>query len=165
MLHEFRRRVGVSGLRAINQHLVGRLGRRQGLQPYAGALMDATDLPAACHGFKKSSATYTAAHAALDERTLKTGQSRWYVGYKKHTLRLWLPTVHPAVTLVPLVSWLTPANVAEGSLLLPSLRWWPNTWAGGRGSWWRTWAICPRPASKPPAQAGRVRWSPNSAPI
>ena len=34
MLHEFRRRVGVSGLRAINQHLVGRLLRRQGLQPY-----------------------------------------------------------------------------------------------------------------------------------
>lgn len=53
MLHEFRRSVGVSGLRAINQHLVGRLVRRQGLQPYAVALMDATDLPAACHGFKK----------------------------------------------------------------------------------------------------------------
>jgi hypothetical protein len=53
MLHEFRRSVGVSGLRAINQHLVGRLLRRQGLQPYAVALMDATDLPAACHGFKK----------------------------------------------------------------------------------------------------------------
>jgi hypothetical protein len=27
------------------------------------------------------------------------------------------------VTLVPLVSWITPANVAEGGLLLPSLRW------------------------------------------
>jgi hypothetical protein len=38
-------------------------------------------------------------------------------------LRLWLPTVHPSVTLVPLVSWITPANVAEGGLLLPSLRW------------------------------------------
>jgi hypothetical protein len=53
MLHEFRQRVGVSGLRAINQHLVGRLLRRQGLQPHAVALMDATDLPAACSGFKK----------------------------------------------------------------------------------------------------------------
>ena len=72
---------------------------------------------------KKSSATYTAAHAALGGRTLKTGQSRWFVGYKKHTLRLWLPTVHPSVTLVPLVSWLTPANVAEGGLLRPSLHW------------------------------------------
>ena len=72
---------------------------------------------------KKSSATYTAARAALGGRTLKTGQSRWYVGYKKHTLRLWLPTVHPSVTLIPLVSWITPANVAEGGLLLPSLRW------------------------------------------
>lgn len=27
------------------------------------------------------------------------------------------------MTLVPLVSWLTPANVAEGKLLVPSLRW------------------------------------------
>jgi len=72
---------------------------------------------------KKDTGVYTAAHAALGGRTLKTGQSRWFVGYKKHTLRLWLPTAHPSVTLVPLVSWLTPAKVAEGGLLVPSLRW------------------------------------------
>ena len=53
MLHEFRGRMGVSGLRQINQHLLGRLLRRQGVQPCAVALMDATDLPAACSGFKK----------------------------------------------------------------------------------------------------------------
>jgi Transposase domain (DUF772) len=53
MLHEFRQTVGVGGLRAINQYLVGRLLRRTGLQPHAVALMDATDLPAACSGFKK----------------------------------------------------------------------------------------------------------------
>ena len=35
---------------------------------------------------------------------------------------MWLPTVHPSVTRVPLVSWITPANVAEGGLLLPSLQ-------------------------------------------
>lgn len=80
---------------------------------------------------KKNSGLYTAPHAALGGRTLKTGQSRWFVGYKKHTLRLWLPTVHPAVTLVPLVSWVTPANVADGGLLLPSLR-----WCRRRLGWW-----------------------------
>jgi hypothetical protein len=53
MLHEFRQRIGVSGLRPINQHLLGRLWRRQGVQPHAVALMDATDLPAAGSGFKK----------------------------------------------------------------------------------------------------------------
>lgn len=53
MLHEFRRQIGVSGLRRINQHLLERLVRRQGVQPYTVALMDATDLPAACSGFKK----------------------------------------------------------------------------------------------------------------
>ena len=131
MLHEFRQTLGGSGLRRINQHLVGRLLHRQGVQPHAVALMDATDLPAACGGFKKSSGTYTAAHAALGGRTLKTGQSRWFVGYKKHTLRLWLPTVHPSVPLVPLVSWITPANVAEGGLLRPSLH-----WCRHRLGWW-----------------------------
>ena len=53
MLSEFRQQVGVSGLRRINQHLLGRLLHRQGVQPHAVALMDATDLPAACGGFKK----------------------------------------------------------------------------------------------------------------
>jgi hypothetical protein len=53
MLHEFRRQVGVEGLREINRHLLGGLLRRQGRQPHFVALMDATDLPAACSGFKK----------------------------------------------------------------------------------------------------------------
>jgi hypothetical protein len=53
MLHEFRQQIGVGGLRRINQYLLARLVRRQGVQPYAVALMDATDLPAACSGFKK----------------------------------------------------------------------------------------------------------------
>ena len=51
------------------------------------------------------------------------GRSRWFVGYKKHTLRLWLPTAHPSVTLLPLVSWMAPANVGDGAFLAPSLRW------------------------------------------
>lgn len=82
---------------------------------------------------KKNSSTYTAAKAAVGARTLKTGQSRWFVGYKKHTLRLWLPTIHPSVTLVPLVSWITPANVPDGGLVVPSLRWCKrnlNWWPG-----------------------------------
>lgn len=53
MLHEFRQQIGVGGLRRINQHLLQRLFRRQGVQSHAVALMDATDLPAACSGFKK----------------------------------------------------------------------------------------------------------------
>jgi hypothetical protein len=52
-LHEFRQQTGVSGLRRINQHLLGRLLHRQSVQPHAVALMDSTDLPASCSGFKK----------------------------------------------------------------------------------------------------------------
>ena len=161
MLHEFRQAVGVAGLRAINHHLAGRLLRRTGLQPQAVALMDATDWPAACSGFKKNSGHYPAAHAALGGRTRKTGQSRWFVGYKKHTLRLWLPTVHPSVTLVPLVSWAMWRQAACcGRVCIGAV----VPWGGGRGSSWRPWAICPQRTSRPSAPAGSVPWSPNCAP-
>jgi len=61
----------------------------------------------------------------------KTGQSCWYVGYKKHTLRLWWREHEESVLLVPLVSWITPANVFEGSLLVPSLHYCQRRW-----QWW-----------------------------
>jgi hypothetical protein len=57
----------------------------------------------------------------LGARTLKSGQSRWFVGYKKHTLRLWLNGYAPSVQLVPLISWVAPANRNEVQLLWPSL--------------------------------------------
>jgi hypothetical protein len=77
---------------------------------------------------KKSTGQYSAAHAALGGRTLKTGQSRCFVGYKKHTLRLGLHQYPVGVQLVPLVSWVTPANVSEGGLLVPSLRYCQQQW-------------------------------------
>lgn len=55
-------------------------------------------------------------------RTVKTGQSRWFVGYKKHTLRLVLAHYAPAVLLIPLVSWAAPANRGDALFLYPSLR-------------------------------------------
>ena len=80
---------------------------------------------------KKDSGTYTARHAALGGRTLQTGQSRWFVGYKKHSFRLWWRDYQPSVLLVPLVSWAAPANVSEGGLLVPSLHYCDQRW-----SWW-----------------------------
>ena len=77
---------------------------------------------------KKSTGQYSAARAALGGRTLKTGQSRCFVGYKKHTLRLWLHHYDVGVLLVPLVSWLTPAAVFEGGLLVPSLHYCQQQW-------------------------------------
>lgn len=77
---------------------------------------------------KKSTGQFSAAHAALGGRTLKTGQSRCFVGYKKHTLRLWLRHYSVGVQLVPLVSWVTPANVSEGGLLVPSLHYCRQQW-------------------------------------
>jgi len=53
MLNEFRARAGVGGLRKINDQLRGSLIQRAMDWPQAVALMDATDLEAACGGFKK----------------------------------------------------------------------------------------------------------------
>jgi hypothetical protein len=81
MLHEFRQQVGVDGLRDINRHLLGRLLRRQGLQPCAVALMDATDLPAACSGFKKK-------FRALHGNSCRTGRAHTQDGPKPLVCRL-----------------------------------------------------------------------------
>ena len=52
---------------------------------------------------------------------MKEGQSQWFVGYKKHTLRLWLAQREQSVLLAPLVSWIAPANRADTLFLRPSL--------------------------------------------
>ena len=53
MMHQFRCRVGVAGLRRVNQHLLAPLLATYAWQPWSVGLIDATDLPAACVGFKK----------------------------------------------------------------------------------------------------------------
>ena len=53
MLHEFRALVGVSGLRAINDTLRLPLIEQAAGWSHAVGLIDATDLPASCGGFKK----------------------------------------------------------------------------------------------------------------
>lgn len=55
-------------------------------------------------------------------RTPKSGTSRWFIGYKKHSLRLWLGSQSDAVLLVPLVSWIAPANRNDLLFLEPSVR-------------------------------------------
>lgn len=57
VLHEFRCRVGVSGLRRINNHLLAPLLDAYLWQSWSVGLIDATDLPAACVGFKKKHRT------------------------------------------------------------------------------------------------------------
>lgn len=55
-------------------------------------------------------------------RSRKDGQSRWFIGYKKHTLRLWLRQSPSSIVLVPLVSWAAPASRGDALFLEPSLR-------------------------------------------
>jgi transposase-like protein DUF772 len=53
MLHEFRCRAGVSGLRAVNDHMVCALLKYLRTEQMSVALVDATDLPAATADKKK----------------------------------------------------------------------------------------------------------------
>lgn len=76
----------------------------------------------------------------MGARSRRPGKTRFYVGYKKHTLRLWISGHTPAVMFAPLVSWATPAHVPEGYLLKPSLwycrrqiEWWPHVVVGDMG--------------------------------
>jgi hypothetical protein len=55
MLSDFRLKAGVSGLRQINDHLLEPIMDRLVWPSFA--LMDATDLPASCAGFKKKHRT------------------------------------------------------------------------------------------------------------
>jgi hypothetical protein len=64
----------------------------------------------------------TALGAAVGARTVKSGQSRWFVGYKKHTLRLWVGETIGPILLAPLISWAAPGNRCDVLFLEPSLR-------------------------------------------
>jgi hypothetical protein len=85
---------------------------------------------------KKNGGSFSAHKAALGGRTKKTGQSRWFIGYKKHTLRLWLAHYSHSVLLVPLMSWAVPANRREALFLWPSLR-----YCAKRLGWLPNWVV------------------------
>jgi len=68
MLHEFREGFGTAGLRRINEHLLEPLLPVAGTEALSVALMDATDLPAACCGFKKNERAVTRRNARPSAR-------------------------------------------------------------------------------------------------
>jgi len=136
-LHEFRTRLTPSVLRHINEHLLERLLKNWPSDQPGVALIDATDLPASTNEYNKGrGGRYSARKAALGGRTKKTGQSRWFIGYKKHTLRLWLAHYTEAVLLVPLMTWAVPANRGEALFLRPSLQ-----YCAKRLGWLPKWVV------------------------
>ena len=94
VLHEFRCRMGVDGLRRINQHLLAPLVAAYAWQPWSVGLIDATDLPAACVGFKKK-------HRAILRGARRAGRAHAQDGAK------------------PMVRWLQETHVAPVAARLP----------------------------------------------
>jgi hypothetical protein len=68
VLHEFRGRVGVAGLRRINDRLLAPLLAACLGPPWSVGLIDATDLPAACVGFQRK-------HRAIFGRAGRVGRT------------------------------------------------------------------------------------------
>lgn len=54
LLYDFRQTLGVSGLRRINRHLLHPILAGGQLRAVTVAIIDATDLPAATHAYKKN---------------------------------------------------------------------------------------------------------------
>lgn len=70
---------------------------------------------------KKKRGHWSAQRATLGARTRRAGLSKFFVGYKKHSLRLWLNAYPETVLLVPISTWVAPAHVPEGYLLEASV--------------------------------------------
>lgn len=67
---------------------------------------------------------FTAKDAAKGHRTKKSGQSEWFVGYKKHTLRI-LFMDQPPLWSIPAVTIVKPANAGDGDVLSAMVVFWP----------------------------------------
>ena len=160
ILNAFRAHAGVLGLRQINEALLQPLIETAALWQNATALMDATDLPAACSGFKKKTPALT-----------PPGTPRWVGARSKPAKAVGSSATRNTV------------SVCGGASMRPPSCWcpWSVGWRrpmfprvacsspvsttassagrGGHDRWWRTWAIWRRKAN---ACAGNVGTSPSS---
>ena len=120
-----------SGFEKITHLITATLLQVLSLPKIKVAIPDATDMPANCRGFGKKNVPVLP-HAPVGKSTppmgqpreserKKSGQSPYFVGYKKHTLRLWIK-IKGSNRLVPLVSFMESANVFEGYFLKPMIQ-------------------------------------------
>ena len=155
ILNAFRARAGVCGLRQINETILQPLIQTAALWQNATALIDATDLPAACGGFKKKtpaltplivprlgdapsrlaravglsvtrSTAFASGGASIRQRSC---WCRWSVGWRQ-------PMFPRAVCSCPVSTTVTSAG------------------RGGRVKSWPTWAIWPPKANGGAGNAG-----------
>ncbi|MBM4029368.1 MAG: hypothetical protein FJ280_28825 [Planctomycetes bacterium] len=158
ILHAFRARLGVLGLRQINDTLLQPLIQEAALWEGATALMDATDLPAACSGFKKKTPVPTPPLTP-----------RWVVARSKpaRAASTWAtrntPSACGGVRTSEECCWCH-WSVGSARPTWPRAACWPqacvtvtDTGLGGRATWWRTWAIWPPRARNSAGNSGAWR--------
>lgn len=84
----------------------------------------ATKKKCGCHEHCDHPRFFTAKGAAKGHRTKKSGQSEWFVGYKKHTLRILFLNRSP-IWSIPAVTIVKSANAGDGDMLSGMILFWP----------------------------------------
>src|ERR1700733_6363184 len=139
MVNQFRARLGVSGLRQINDRLRAPLVEQASLWSHAVALIDATDLEAACNGFKKKTRKSTQPSA----RPWGSGLLKWAKAAGMSVIR----STRCACGGVPTTRrfcwcrWSVGSRqpmFSMGFCCCPVCVIASNTWAGGPALWWPT---------------------------
>jgi hypothetical protein len=142
ILNAFRAHTGVRGLRQINEAILGPLIQTAALWENATALIDATDLPAACSGFKKKTPALTPRRmprweGARSKRAKAAGSSA-----TRNTVSACggAPIRPPSCWCHWSVGWPRPM-FPRAVCSCPASTAVPSVGRGGRAKWWRTWAI------------------------
>jgi hypothetical protein len=142
ILNAFRAQTGVMGLRQINEGLLEPLIQTATLWQNATALMDATDLPAACSGFKKKTPAFTPLIVPRWADAPSKPAKAVGLSATKNTVFVCggANTRPPSCWCRWSVGWRQPM-FPRAACSCPVSTTAINAGRGGHGKWWRTWAI------------------------
>ena len=144
ILNAFRARVGVMGLRQINEAILHPLLQTAALWQNATALIDATDLPAACSGFKKKTPVLTPRNAPLSvDAHSKLGRAAGSSVTKSTASACGGVNTRPRSCWSRWSVGSPPPMFPKGDCWCPVCTTVTNAGRGGRAKWWLTWAIWP----------------------
>ena len=159
ILNAFRDRLGVMGFRQINETLLASFIQTAMLWEGATALIDATDLPAACSGFKKKKPAATRPGAPRSAVAPLKPAKVAGLSATKNTLSDCGgdPISTPSCCSHWSVGSLRPMS-PKAVCSSPAFAIVNNAGSGGRARWWPTWGIWPPSTKNSAASAGVWPW-------
>lgn len=159
VLNAFRSRVGVMGLRQINEAILQPLIQIAALWENATALIDATDLPAACSGFKKKTPVLTppSAPPSVGARS-KPDRAAGSLATKNTASDCGGASIHRRSCWCHWSVGLPPPMFPKAACSRRAFITATNAGRGNHAKWWRTWAIWRPKANAGVGNAGAWPW-------